>query len=147
MKSSNGILGAAIAGALVLAPFVTNAASFCVASAGGFGSGGATFINPTFVPPGSNKCKAWSGFTKTASTVVMFSSGVACMAAGDKVLTITVTSADPSFFSDPVSDQIVLCPTGTTSCPVTGQDQGNFGGTATEVTCTTSLLNLPATHD
>jgi hypothetical protein len=71
------------------------------------------------------------------------------MAAGDKVLTLSIFNTDPAFFGSgtSVSDQIVLCPTGTVSCPVSGRDNGQFGGSAAEQTCTTALLHLPATHD
>jgi len=133
----------------LIAPLGAYSANFCVATNGGFGSGGTSYIAPVFTLPTANHCNQWSGFTKTASTVVLFSQGVACLAAGGKVLTLSISNTDPSFLGAGVqaSDQIVLCPTGTIACPVSGQDQGEFGGTAAEQTCTTALLHLPATHD
>jgi hypothetical protein len=133
----------------LISPPGAYSANFCVASGGGFGSGGTSYIAPVFTLPTANHCVQWSGFTKTASTVILFSDGVACMAAGDKVLTLSISSTDPSFFGSgaAVWDQIVLCPTGTVACPVSGHDTGQFGGSAAEQTCTTALLHLPATHD
>jgi hypothetical protein len=53
------------------------AATFCISTAGGFGNGGTTFVAPTFTVPAKNKCAAWSGWTKTASTVILNTSGAA----------------------------------------------------------------------
>ena len=133
----------------LIAPLGAYSANFCVASDGGFGNGGTSYIAPVFTLPTVNQCVPWSGFTKTASTVVLFSTGVACMAAGGKVLTLSISNTDPAFLGAGVSasDQIVLCPTGTTACPVSGQDQGEFGGTAAQQTCTTALLHLAVHHD
>jgi hypothetical protein len=36
---------------------------------------------------------------------------------------------------------------GKPGCTISGQDQGYFGGTAAEQTCTATLLNIPVTHD
>jgi hypothetical protein len=66
------------------------------------------------------------------------------------VLTVSVSSADPSFFGagQAVFDYIRLCPAGVTGCPIGGgTDFGTFTGAAAPVTCTTSLLQLPAIHD
>lgn len=133
----------------LIAPFYAYAAGFCVASGGGFGSGGTSYIAPSFTLPTAGHCAPWSGFTKTSSTVILFSTGAACMAAGGKVLTLSIFNTDPAYLGAgaSASDQIVLCPTGTTACPITGQDQGEFGGSAHQQTCTTALLNLPVTHD
>ena len=133
----------------LIAPIPTYAANLCVAVGGGFGSGGTSFIAPTFKLPAKNKCLAWAGFTKTASTVVAISSGTGCVSSDGKVLTLSITSTDPAFFGpgNSVSDHITLCPTGITGCPVSGQDVGNFGGSAAQQTCSTSLLTLPPTHD
>lgn len=133
----------------LIAPFYTYAASFCVASNGGFGLGGTSYIAPSFTLPTLSHCVPWSGFTKTAATVILFSTGVACMAAGGKTLTLSIFNTDPAFLGPgaSASDQIVLCPTGTIACPVSGQDQGEFGGSAHEQTCTAALLNLPGKHD
>ena len=133
----------------LIAPFYTYAATFCVASSGGFGHGGTSYIAPTITLPTASHCVPWSGFAKTASSVVLFSTGVVCRAAGGKVLTLSIFNTDPAFLGPGVSasDQIVLCPSGTTACPVSGRDQGEFGGSAHQQTCTTALLNLPVTHD
>ena len=136
--------------ALALAPMSASAAGFCVAVNGGFGNGGTSFVGPNFVLPAKNKCAPWAGFTKTGSTVVAFASGTGCLSNGGKVLTLSVTNSDPSFFGPGTAafDQITLCPTGVTGCPVGGgQDSGFFGGSAKEQTCTTGLLRLPDLHD
>jgi len=71
------------------------------------------------------------------------------MSSNGKVLQFSIFNTDPSFFgaNTAVSDQIVLCPTGTSSCPVTGEDTGYFSGGAAQQTCSTSLLTLPQSHD
>src|ERR1700727_3564899 len=53
--------------------------NFCIATAGGFGSGGTSFVAPGFTVPAENKCTPWSGFTKTASTVILTTNGAACL--------------------------------------------------------------------
>lgn len=53
--------------------------AFCIATGGGFGNGGTTFVGPAFSLPAANKCTSWSGFTKTASTVILNTSGAACL--------------------------------------------------------------------
>lgn len=133
----------------LIAPFYAYAANFCIASGGGFGHGGTSYIAPNFTMPGLSQCVPWSGFTRTASTVILFSTGVACRASGGKTLTFSIFNTDPAFLGAgaSASDQIVLCATGTTGCPVSGQDQGEFGGSAQEQTCTTALLTLPGMHD
>ena len=133
----------------LIAPIPTYAANFCVAVSGGFGNGGTSFIAPTFTLPAKNHCAAWSGYTKTASTVIAIANGAGCLASDGKVLTLSIFNTDPLFFGpgDSVSDQIRLCPTAVTGCPISGQDTGNFTGSATQQTCTTSLLTLPPTHD
>ena len=125
------------------------AQNFCVAVNGGFGSGGTSYIAPTFTLPVKNNCAAWSGFTKTASTVIAISTGTGCLASDGKVLTLSIFNTDPPFFGagKAVSDQIQLCPKGVTGCPITGQDLGNFAGPAVQQTCTAGLLKLPPTHD
>src|SRR5580693_2169175 len=79
----------------------TGGGSFCIAVNGGFGSGGTTFVEPGFTVPAANKCTQWSGFTKTASTVILNTSGAACLSSTGKTLTVSVFSADPSFFANP----------------------------------------------
>jgi hypothetical protein len=133
----------------LIAPIYSSAAAnYCIAVSGGFGSGGTSFIAPGFTLPAAGKCKPWAGFTKTASTVVVFSSGTGCISSDGKVLTVSVSSTDPSYFgSTPGSDQIQLCPAGVTGCQISGEDFGSFGGPAKPQTCTTKLLSLPAIHD
>jgi hypothetical protein len=126
------------------------AANFCIAVNGGFGKGGGTsFIAPSFPLPVSGMCKPWSGFTKTGTTVIAFATGTGCLSSDGKVLTFSISNTDPDNFGSgvAVSDQIVLCPKGITSCPVSGNDQGNFAGTAAQQTCVAALLKLPDTHD
>jgi hypothetical protein len=122
---------------------------FCVAVSGGFGGGGTTFVAPGFNVPAGNSCTPWSGFTKTASSVILTTSGVACLSGTGKTLTVSVSSADPSFFGagTQVSDYIQLTRTGTTGSFTGGTDQGNFGGGADQATCTASVLSLPDIHD
>jgi hypothetical protein len=122
--------------------------SFCIATAGGFGSGGTTFVEPGFTVPAANKCTQWSGFTKTASTVILNTSGAACLSSTGKTLTVSVSSADPEFFgTNPESDYIQLTRGSSTGSFTGGNDQGAFSGSADQITCTSSLLSLPDTHD
>jgi hypothetical protein len=122
---------------------------FCIATAGGFGSGGTTFVGPGFNVPAENNCTPWSGFTKTASTVILTTSGAACLSGTGKTLTVSVSSADPDFLGagTQASDYIRLTRTGTTGSFSGGTDQGQFAGSAEQVTCTSSVLSLPDIHD
>jgi len=121
---------------------------FCIATAGGFGSGGTTFVAPSFTVPAVNKCTTWSGFTKTASTVILTTSGAACLSSTGKTLTLNVSSADPSFLgTNPASDYIQLTRASSTGSFSGGTDQGQFAGSADQVTCTSGLLSLPDIHD
>jgi len=132
----------------LFAPVYSYAADYCISVGGGFGGGGTSFISPDFAVPAAGKCAPWAGFTKTASTVILWSTGTGCLSTNGKVLTVSVISADPAFFgSSTPSDYIQVCPTGVTGCPITGSDQGEFAGSAEPQTCTTKLLSLPATHD
>jgi hypothetical protein len=126
---------------------VTN---FCIAVSGGFGGGGTTFVGRDFALPADGQCLPWSGFTKTASSVILITSGVGCLSSNGKVLTVSVSSADPPYLGSGQvgSDYITLCPRGTKACPLGGgEDQGAFGGTAEQETCTAALVTLPPTHD
>ena len=121
---------------------------FCVATAGGFGNGGTTFVAPGFTVPAQNKCTSWSGFTKTASTVILNTSGAACLSTTGKTLTVSVSSADPAFLgTNPASDYIQLTRASSTGSFTGGTDQGEFAGSADQVTCTSGLLSLPDIHD
>lgn len=121
---------------------------FCIATAGGFGSGGTTFVAPGFTVPAQNKCAQWSGFTKTASTVILNTSGAACLSSTGKTLTVSVSSADPAFLgTNPASDYMQLTRASSTGSFSGGADQGEFAGSADQVTCTSALLSLPDIHD
>jgi hypothetical protein len=121
---------------------------FCVATAGGFGNGGTTFVAPGFTVPAANKCTPWSGFTKTASTVILTTSGAACLSTTGKTLTVSVSSADPDFLgTNPASDYIQLTRASSTGSFTSGTDQGEFAGSADQITCTSDLLSLPDIHD
>jgi hypothetical protein len=121
---------------------------FCIATAGGFGTGGTTFVAPSFTLPAENKCTQWSGFTKTASTVILTTNGAACLSTTGETLTVSVSSADPDFLgTTPESDYIQLTRTSSTGPFTGGTDQGEFAGSADPVTCTSSLLSLPDAHD
>ena len=137
-------------GVITFAPSQTfpGGAPFCIATAGGFGSGGTTFVAPGFTVPAQNKCTPWSGFTKTASTVILTTSGAACLSTTGKTLTVSVSSADPAFLgTNPASDYIQLTRASSTGLFTAGTDQGEFAGSADQVTCTSSLLSLPDIHD
>jgi hypothetical protein len=125
------------------------AANFCVAVNGGFGSGGTSFVGPGFEAPAANACEPWSGFTKTATTVIGTATGTGCLSSNGKVLTLSIFNTDPPSFGAGVtkSDYIQLCPQGVKGCPISGSDQGYFAGPAAEQTCTAALLKLPAAHD
>ena len=121
---------------------------FCIATGGGFGSGGTTFVAPSFTVPAVNKCTPWSGFTKTASTVILNTSGAACLSSTGKTLTVSVSSLDPAFLgSNPASDYIQLTRASSTGSFTGGTDQGQFAGSALPATCTSGLLSLPDSHD
>jgi hypothetical protein len=125
--------------------------SFCIAVSGGFGppADGTTYVNPAFTVPAENKCTTWSGYTKTGSTVVIISNGAACLSSTGKTLTVSVSNADPEFFgSTPEADYIQLTRAGSSGTFTGGSDQGtDLGGSANQITCTSSLLTLPDTHD
>lgn len=133
----------------LIAPVYSYAAHYCIAAGGGFGGGGTSFIGIGFAVPAAGSCKPWAGFTKTASTVVVFSTGNGCTSSDGKVLTVSVTSLAGNFClagTDPCQDYITLCLVNS-GCPVGDQDTGSFAGTAKEETCTAKLLDLPSTHD
>ncbi len=129
-------------------PMPSAVAPFCIATSGGFGNGGTTFVNPAFTVPAKNKCTTWSGFTKTASTVILNTSGAACLSTTGKTLTVSVSSADPEFLgTTPAADYIQLTRSSSTGTFSGGTDQGEFSGSAQQITCTPSLLTLPDSHD
>ncbi len=123
-------------------------APYCIAVNGGFGNGGTTFVARNFSLPEASKCTSWSGYTKTASTVILTTSGAACLSTDSKALTVSVSSADPDFVGagNFVVDYIKMSRTSATD-PFAGQDAGYFAGSAEPTSCTSDLLTLPATHD
>lgn len=137
----------------LVAPIPSYAANYCIKVNGGFGNGGSTFVGKGFAVPAAGACKAWTGYVKTASSVIATSTGAGCLSTDGKVLTLTILSTDPGYLGNGVvaSDHIRICPGGSTGCPTgvgIGTDVGNyFGGPAAKTSCTTALLNLPAVHD
>ena len=132
------------------APLSLYAASFCIAVDGGFGSGGTTYVAPTFVMPAANGCSPWAGFTKTASTVILVASGTGCLATNGKSLQFSISMQDPQFFSAGtlVSDYITVCKEGVSGCTAIVSDQGFFSSSdVKEITCTATLLKFPQGHD
>ncbi len=121
----------------------------CIATAGGFPGGGTTFVGPGFAVPAENNCAPWSGFTKTATTVILTTSGTACLSSTGKTLTLSLSSGDPDYVGagSQASDYIQLTRASSTGSFTGGTDQGEFAGSAVQVTCTSSLLSLPDTHD
>ena len=134
--------------ALIAAPVY--ATPFCIAVCGGFGSGFTSFVGLNFIQPAPSSCTAWTGYTKTGATVILFTSGTVCLSSNSQVLTVSVSSQDPSFLGAGTlfSDYIQLCPQGASHCPIGHvSDVGFFCGTASAETCTAALQQLPATHD
>jgi hypothetical protein len=125
------------------------ASNYCIATNGGFGNDGTTFIGPGFAVPSEGKCTPWTGFTKTASTVIVTTYGTGCLSSDGTALTVAVSSADPNWFGAGTigSDYIQLTRSKSGESFTTGSDQGAFGGDAEVVSCTSSLLDLPSNHD
>ena len=138
----------------VVAPMQSFAAApaeapYCIATSGGFGNGGSTFVARNFSMPEANKCSPWTGYTKTSATVIFTTSGVACLSGDSTALTVSVSSADPDYFGGGGAlgvDYIQLARAASTE-PFNGQDSGYFTGTADPVSCTSDLLTLPSHHD
>ncbi len=124
-------------------------AHYCIAVNGGFGHGGTTFVGLGFALPAEGNCTPWSGFTKTASTVILTTTGTGCLSSDGKVLTVSAINSDPPFFgADELrSDYIQLSRQESTQSFSSGEDTGAFGGSAKPVSCTSSLLHLPSSHD
>jgi hypothetical protein len=123
-------------------------APYCIATNGGFGNGGSTFVARNFSMPEGNKCSPWTGYTKTSATVIFTTSGTACLSGDSTALTVSVSSADPDYLGVGAFavDYIHMTRTSTTE-PFSGQDAGYLMGTADPVSCTSDLLTLPAYHD
>jgi hypothetical protein len=135
----------------LMVPLCSNAADYCIATNGGFGKGGSSFIGKGFTLPTAGRCLPWSGFVKTATTVVAISSGTGCRSTDGLVLEFTISSTDPAYLGAGVigSDHIKFCPGGTATCPFGGgTGAGTFSnGPAKAQTCTATLYKLPSTHD
>jgi hypothetical protein len=135
---------------VLLAPIHSFAAEapYCIAVNGGFGSGGTTFVARNFTLPTENKCSPWSGYTKTADTVILTTTGTTCLSTDSKALTVSVSSADPAFLGPQGTavDYIQLSRTSATDS-FSGQDFGYFNGSAEPVSCSSDLLTLPSYHD
>src|SRR3974390_3003817 len=117
MKLNRLILGTVLAG--MIGPVL--ASPYCIAVNGGFGNGGTTYIARNFTLPDASKCEPWTGYTKTSTTVIAITSGVACLSGDSTVMTVSVSSADPSYFGNqPVADYIQFCPGGANGCPIGG---------------------------
>jgi hypothetical protein len=133
-----------------LQSFASSEAPYCIAVNGGFGAPafGTTFVARNFSLPAASKCTPWTGYTKTATTVVLTTSGTACLSSDSTALTVSVSSADPSYLpiNQLTADYIQLT-RGDSTEPFTGQDTGWFAGSAEPVSCTSDLLNLPSSHD
>jgi hypothetical protein len=123
-------------------------APYCIATSGGFGNGGSTFVARNFSMPEANKCSPWTGYTKTSATVIFTTSGTACLSADGNTLTVSVSSADPDYLGVGAlaADYIHMARTSATE-PFSGQDEGYLMGAADSVSCTSDLLILPAYHD
>jgi hypothetical protein len=134
---------------LLLAPIHSFAAEpYCIAVNGGFGGGGTTFVARSFSPPAESKCTPWSGYTKTASTVILTTSGTSCLSSDSKALTVSVSSADPWFLgAGQIAADYIQLSRGNTTEPFSGSDFGYFTGSAEPVTCSSDLLSLPSSHD
>jgi len=137
----------------LLAPIHSFAAGpqpYCIAVNGGFGtSGGTTFVARNYTLPTEGKCSTWSGYTKTAATVILTTGGTSCLSSDSKAMTVSLSSADPSYFGGGGAlgvDYIQLTREAATE-PFTGQDSGYFTGSAEPVSCTSDLLTLPSYHD
>lgn len=122
---------------------------YCIATGGGFGHGGTTFIGIGFALPAEGACTPWAGFTKTGSSVVLTTTGTGCLSSDGKALTVSVSSADPQYFGtgSTGSDYIQFSRHESSASFGAGEDYGYFGGSAEPVTCSSSLLSLPSTHD
>jgi hypothetical protein len=121
---------------------------YCIAVDGGFGHGGTTFIGSGFALPSDGTCKPWSGFTKTASTVILMTAGTGCLSSDGKELSVSVSSADPlNLGAGNIGSDYIQMNRGDSKEPFIGEDSGLNGGTAEPETCSSSLLHLPSSHD
>src|ERR1700723_2534749 len=123
-------------------------APYCIAVGGGFGNGGSTFVARNFSMPEANKCSPWTGYTKTSATVILTTSGTACLSGDSTTLTVSVSSADPDFIgAGKLGVDYIRMTRSSATDPFSGEDQGYLAGGAESTSCTNDLLTLPATHD
>ena len=123
-------------------------APYCIAVGGGFGNGGSTFVARNFSMPEANKCSPWTGYTKTSATVILTTSGTACLSGDSTALTVSVSSADPDFIgAGKLGVDYIRMTRSSATDPFSGEDQGYLAGGAESTSCTNDLLTLPATHD
>ena len=133
----------------LVAPAFADPAPFCVAVNGGFGNGGSSFVARNFELPQPSKCAPWTGYTKTAATVILTTNGTACASNDGSVLTISLTSADPDYLGvgQTAVDYLRIC-SDLNNCPIgSGTDAGYNTGSAQQQDCTDDLLDLPTMHD
>src|ERR1700760_3540137 len=71
-------------------PATASPAPFCIAVSGGFGPGRTTYVARNFALPDANKCTPWTGYTKTATTVILTTDGTACLSSDSKAITVSV---------------------------------------------------------
>jgi hypothetical protein len=132
----------------LIAPVHSFAAeAYCIAVNGGSSEHGTTFVARNFSLPGESKCTPWSGYTVFDSIVIFTGTGTSCLSGDSKVLTVSVSSADPVWLNSrpPANDYIQLSRADSTQ-PFKGEDTGLFTGPAEPVTCTSDLLYLPSSH-
>jgi hypothetical protein len=123
-------------------------APYCIATSGGFGNGGSTFVARNFSMPDPNKCSSWTGYTKTSATVIFTTSGTACLSGDSTALTVSVSSADPDYLGvSQLAVDYIRMSRGSATEPFSGEDQGYLMGAAEPTSCTQALLTLPAYHD
>jgi hypothetical protein len=154
----NRVMLAAVTAVGLIGSVQAGPAPFCIAVGGGFGNGGTTFVARQFSVPSPNQCSPWAGYTKTSGTVVLNTSGSACLSEDGHVLNIGVSSVNPNWTGGAYApDYIQICLEGVhcTSADLSVEDQplagngidlGFFAGSAEEITCTQSLLTLPNSH-
>ena len=151
MKFNSIAQSSLVALSVLLAPIHSFAAEapYCIAVNGGFGTlGGTTFVARNFTFPDASKCTPWTGYTKTASTVILTTSGTSCLSSDSKALTVSVSSADPSFLgAGQFAGDYIQLSRGDATEQFSGQDYGYFTGSAEPVSCTSDLLTLPSSHD
>lgn len=137
----------------MIAPVASFATSnYCVAVNGGFGSAqdGTTFIGTGFSLPSEGTCAPWVGFAKSSASVISTTTGTGCVSSDDKSLTLSFFSVDPDWFGTGTvgHDYIVLCLKSGCGAAHAGEDQGDWEeGPVKEVSCSSSLLKLPDSHD